>query len=102
AGLVLFPAAAMHPPGGFEPQHEGLWRGVFSHKNVAGPAFAAFFYFGIYFLRSGQTVAGAVIIALSALFILGTGSRATTGLVLVAFAIVMAGRILDSQRLPVV
>ena len=40
AGLVLLPDAAVHTAAEFEPQHSGLWRGVFFHKNVAGPAMA--------------------------------------------------------------
>lgn len=100
-GVLWMPSIAVHLDGGVEAQHAGLWRGVFSHKNVAGPVFAAFTYFGIYLMRSGLRHAGFIIVLLSILFIIQTGSKTTNGLVVVAFAIAISGRIFGSRLLPV-
>lgn len=101
-GIFFMPSIAVHLGDSLEPQHAGLWRGVFSHKNVAGPVVAAFLFFGIYFLRSGQRRAGIAIILLSAIFIVQTGSKTTNGMVPAAIAVVFAGRLFGSRILPVV
>ena len=36
-----------------EPEHAGLWRGVFTHKNIAGPVMACFSFAGLYLCRRG-------------------------------------------------
>jgi hypothetical protein len=38
-GIALtFPSIGVHSSGGLEPQHEGLWKGIFGHKNQLGQA----------------------------------------------------------------
>lgn len=100
-GVIVLPGIAIHGGGGDEPQHDGLWRGIYSHKNVAGPVMAALFFAGLYLLRSGERWAGWAITLLAALFVYKTGSKTSAGLVpLVAFLIVGA-RIFGGRVLPV-
>jgi O-antigen ligase len=86
-GLVIFPNAAMHTAESAEPEHAGLWRGVFTHKNIAGPVMACFSFAGLYLFRRGRRFWGAVIIVLALNFVLHTGSKTT--LALVPFSILM-------------
>jgi len=91
-GLVLFPNEAMHTASGPEPQHAGLWRGVFTHKNIAGPVMACLSFFGLYLMRRGLRWSGAILFAGAIVFILNTGSKTTAGLVPIAMmAVAMPG-----------
>ena len=47
-------------PNSAEPEHAGLWRGLFAHKNLAGPVMACFSFAGLYLLRRGWRYRGAV------------------------------------------
>lgn len=78
-GLLLVPDLATHGYDVYEPQHSGLWRGHFSHKNIAGPVMSVIAIFGIYLVRSGYRLAGWVIFLAGALFVLETGSKTTSG-----------------------
>ena len=101
AGILLFPEAAVHGSGGSEAQHEGLWRGVFAHKNVAGPVMATFIFFGIYLLRSGDRLSGLAIVILAGIFVIQTGSKTTNGMIPIAIGVVFLGRLFLSRRLTV-
>jgi len=78
-GLLLMPNSAMHGYDAFEPQHAGLWRGHFSHKNVAGPVMSVIAIFGIYIFRSGSRLLGFFVFATAFVFVINTGSKTTTG-----------------------
>jgi O-antigen ligase len=80
-GLVLFPNEAMHTADSLEPEHAGYWRGLFSHKNIAGPVMACFCFGGIYLFRRGWRASGLILFALALLFMANTGSKTTAGLV---------------------
>lgn len=88
-GLILAPDLAKHGYDAFEPQHAGLWRGHFIHKNVAGPVMCVIAIFGVYLMRTGHRMAGLVIFAAGALFVLETGSKTTTGFFPVSILIVL-------------
>ena len=91
-GLVLVPDLAMHGYDAYEPQHAGLWRGHFSHKNVAGPVMCIIAIFGFYLMRSGHRLGGLIIFAAGALFVFKTGSKTTSGFFPLSILIVlMAG-----------
>ncbi|MFZ1680251.1 MAG: O-antigen ligase [Rhizobiaceae bacterium] len=92
AGLVVFPDLARHSSDSLEPQHAGLWRGVFVHKNLTGPVMAAFIFAGVYMFRRGWRWRG-LLLSLSALvFMANTGSKTTLGLVpLVGLAVMVPG-----------
>ncbi|MBA3447622.1 MAG: O-antigen ligase family protein [Pseudaminobacter sp.] len=88
-GLVIFPNEAMHGGDGVEPEHFGLWRGVFSHKNIAGPVMACLSFGGIYLFRRGQRTVGILLFAAAMLFMANTGSKTTAGLVPLSILIVV-------------
>lgn len=79
-GLLMNPAAAIHQGFEMESQHAGLWRGVFIHKNIAGPVMAAIGFGGVYLARRGQRVAGFLIAIAAFLFLANTGSKTSAGL----------------------
>ncbi len=54
-GIILLPDIAIHSANSAEPEHAGLWRGLFAHKNLAGPVMACFSFGGLYLLRRGWT-----------------------------------------------
>ncbi|WP_299864535.1 O-antigen ligase [uncultured Hoeflea sp.] len=88
SGLVLSPDLAKHGYDAYEPQHSGLWRGHFSHKNIAGPVMCVIAIFGIYLMRSGRRLAGFTMFAAAAVFVMQTGSKTTAGFFPVAVLIV--------------
>lgn len=83
-GVVALPQLAIHQPVGPEAQHAGLWRGVFSHKNIAGPVMACLSFAGLYLMRRGWRWTGLLIFAGALIFVANTGSKTTVGLVGVA------------------
>ena len=87
-GLLLLPNEAIHGAGGLEPQHAGFWRGVFSHKNIAGPVMACFSFVGLYLFRRGRRLAGALLLVSAFFFMANTGSKTTAGLVPLAVLLV--------------
>lgn len=94
AGLVVFPNEAIHLGESFEPQHEGFWRGVFTHKNVAGPVMACLGFGGVYLWRRGWAWSGAAIFILAMVFMSNTGSKTTLGLVpLAMLPVILPGAI---------
>ncbi|WP_157944673.1 O-antigen ligase family protein [Mangrovicella endophytica] len=98
-GLVLLPHAAIHDGSGVEEQ-AGLWRGIYSHKNVAGPMMAALFFAGLYLIRSGDRAVGWLIAILSAIFVLRTGSKTSASLVPAVAALIIGARLLGGRMLP--
>lgn len=74
-GLVLYPDQAMHGGGGFEPQHAGLWRGVYQHKNIASYVFGCFGLMGIFLARNGRAAFGLAVTVLSVIFMVQAGSK---------------------------
>jgi len=89
AGVLLVPGLAIHSAAPPQPEHVGLWRGSFSHKNSAGPVMACLTFAGIYVWRRGWTVMGLIIIAGATLFLFKTGSKTTFVLVPLAAMIVL-------------
>lgn len=81
AGVMLYPSVAIHDAGGFEPEHAGLWRGAFTHKNIAGPVMACFSFAGIYLFRRGWKHSGIALFFAAMVFVAHTGSKTTAGLV---------------------
>lgn len=100
-GLVAFPDLAKHGFDAYEPQHSGLWRGHFSHKNIAGPVMSVIAIFGLYFMRSGQRLFGFIMFAAAALFVANTGSKTTAGLFPVSIMIVMMAPIFASAGMAI-
>ncbi|MEX3008036.1 O-antigen ligase family protein [Hoeflea sp. TYP-13] len=100
-GVVLAPGLSVHGEGGAEAQHAGLWRGHFSHKNIAGPVMSVFAMFGIYLWRSKYRAIGALIMLLAFVFVIQTGSKTTNGLLPISIVIVIAGRLFGLPMLTI-
>ncbi|WP_187972442.1 O-antigen ligase family protein [Aquibium microcysteis] len=98
AGLVVYPDIAIHGTDSTEPQHAGLWRGAFSHKNVAGPVMAGLSFAGLYLIRRGWRWSGSVLLLSAVVFLAHTGSKTTTGLVPLAFLMVMGPSLVGLRR----
>lgn len=91
-GLVAMPAVAIHQPGEMEAQHAGLWRGLFTHKNIAGPIMANLSFAGIYLWRRGWRGAGGLMFVLAMIFVFNTGSKTAAATVaLAAFLVAFPG-----------
>src|SRR5262249_52698755 len=88
-GLIVFPHEALHTADSQEPEHAGLWRGVFTHKNIAGPVMACFSFAGLYLFRRGQRWWGPGFFCAAMIFMLHTGSRTTAGLIPFSIMIVV-------------
>lgn len=101
AGLVLLPDAAMHTGAGSEPEHAGLWRGVFQHKNIAGPVMAGFSFAGVYLYRRGWKRRGLLLFLAALLFVANTGSKTSAGLVPLAILVVLGPGLMGMRRLTV-
>lgn len=98
-GVVAMPGIAIHSADSLEPQHAGLWRGLFSHKNVAGPVMANLSFVGFYLFRRGWRWIGGVIFVGAMVFILQTGSKTTAGLVPIAILVVALPSLMGLRRL---
>ncbi len=88
-GLILLPEKAIHQGYEQESIHAGLWRGVFTHKNIAGPVMATLTFAGLLLMRTGRTSFGFMIAAAAGLFVLNTGSKTSAGIVPLAAMIVL-------------
>ncbi|MBO6639262.1 MAG: O-antigen ligase family protein [Roseitalea sp.] len=89
AGLVLDPGAAMHQASDLEAQHAGLWRGVFTHKNIAGPVMVMVGFGGIFLARRGHWIGGTLIAVLAFFFAFNAGSKTALALAPVTIALVL-------------
>jgi O-antigen ligase len=99
AGLIVFPDIARHTVFSREPEHAGLWRGLFTHKNIAGPVMAVITFFGIYIIRSGGWLSGLVLFAGGLLFVMNTGSKTSAGLVPLVILLVTVPGIFGVRKL---
>jgi len=88
-GLVLLPDVAVHTTDSAEPEHAGLWRGLFAHKNIAGPVMSCFSFAGLYLFRRGWRGIGIFLLVAAMIFMANTGSKTTAALVPLTFAIIV-------------
>jgi O-antigen ligase len=98
-GLAAFPDLAKHTAFTNEPEHAGLWRGIYSHKNVAGPVMAGISFMGIYAFRRGARLTGALIAIAGLIFVANTGSKTSAGLVPLVILLVMIPGLFGFRRL---
>ncbi|SKA39074.1 O-antigen ligase family protein [Consotaella salsifontis] len=101
-GVIALPEAAIHQGWEEESQHAGLWRGIYSHKNVTGPIMAAFVFVGLYLFRSRQRALGTVIAILAGFFVFKTGSKTTLALMPAVAILVLSTRAFGSRYLPTI
>jgi O-antigen ligase len=77
-GLLLAPNLSIHlATDAQEPALAGNWRGSFGHKNNAAGVMAMLLFIGIYIVRSGAWLSGAVIVGLSSLFLLYSAGKSS-------------------------
>ena len=92
AGLIVLPDIAKHIAAGEEPEHAGLWRGIYSHKNLAGPVMAGMSFIGFYLFRRGMRLTGLLISIAALIFLANTGSKTSALLApVVIFLVVTPG-----------
>jgi O-antigen ligase len=101
AGVFLLPNVAIHTTASAEPQHAGLWRGVFAHKNIAGPVMACFSFAGLYLFRRGWRWMGGFLFVGALIFMANTGSKTTAALVPMTFAVVVLPGLIGMRQLTV-
>ncbi|MCU0830253.1 MAG: O-antigen ligase family protein [Rhizobiaceae bacterium] len=80
-GVVVLPEAARHTAELFEPANEGLWRGIYPHKNIAGPVMAAMVFSGVFLMRGGRRLLGLCVFIAAVFFLLQSGSKTSAGTV---------------------
>ncbi len=69
-GVIFLPQYAIHQASDLgEPALAGDWRGVFGHKNLASAVFVFTAFAGLYIVRTGYAVVGALVAGLSLLFV---------------------------------
>lgn len=98
-GVFVFPEAARHVGEIFEPANEGLWRGVYQHKNTAGPVMATFVFAGVYLLRSGRRSLGLLLFVSAVFFLFQSGSKTSAGTVFLVLSIVLLPSIIGLSGL---
>jgi O-antigen ligase len=98
-GLIVLPEVAKHTAFTNEPEHAGLWRGIYSHKNVAGPVMAGLSFIGIYAFRRGARFTGALVAIAGLVFVANTGSKTSAGLVPLVILLVMGPGLFGFRKL---
>lgn len=98
-GVLAMPSVSIHTAFGPEPEHAGLWRGSFSHKNSAAPVMGCLSFAGIYLWRRGWRFSGAAIALLAVVFLANTGSKTTFGTVPVAACLVLLPAMFGARAL---
>ena len=86
-GIALVPHLTVHSAFDVQadPSHAGLWRGVFPFKNEAGAVMAILIFVGLYVAASVSRLYGWVLVALSAVFLVGTNSKTALATLPVVF-----------------
>ncbi len=78
--VFFFPDQGVHGGDGFEPEHYGLWRGVFDHKNVASYVMGGIVIISLFLARNGRPFLGLVVATLSFYFVINAGSKTVLGI----------------------
>ncbi len=86
--VFAFPEQGVHDGSGFEAFHDGLWRGIYDHKNIAASVLGCLALFGWFVARNGKPLTG-IAIALAALgFVVQAGSKTVLGILPTSILIV--------------
>jgi len=87
-GVVLIPELSIHQASDVaEPVLAGNWRGVFGHKNIAGPMMVVFIFVGMFIARTRNIALGCLIVAAAAIFLYFSQAKAAIGLLPVVLAL---------------
>jgi O-antigen ligase len=82
-GVFLAPKFAVHQVTDFvEPDLAGDWRGVFGHKNEAGPTMVMLIFIGLFVARARSLILGGIIVLFATPFLILTHSKTALTLVL--------------------
>jgi O-antigen ligase len=101
-GVFAFPDVARHTGEIYEPANEGLWRGVYQHKNTAGPVMAAFVFAGVYLMRSRRIRLGLALTLLATFFLIQSGSKTSAGTVFLVMSIVLLPALFGFRLLTII
>ena len=98
---VKFVPAAVHQFGELDPQLVGNWRGVYGHKNIAGSvaAMTALLFLFTPGRRFWAKLFDLAVVGLSVVFLIGTHSKSSLGLLAVAIVAGIAYRIVWRKEL---
>lgn len=89
-GALLVPELAIHQAtDAVEARLAGDWRGVFTHKNLAGGAFATMVFIGIFAARIGQRLAGLGLVLASGLLLILSGAKSS--LIILPLTLLVSG-----------
>jgi O-antigen ligase len=93
--------AAVHQFGEVDPQLVGNWRGIYGHKNIAGAvaAMTALIFLFMPGRRFWGKLFDLVVVALAVVFLIGTHSKSSMGLLAVAVAAAVAYRFAWRQEI---
>jgi O-antigen ligase len=87
-GILLAPNLSTHLATDAQEQAlAGDWRGSFGHKNAAAAVMTMLLFLGIYIVRAGGWLSGAVIIGLAALFLLCSAGKSSITLCFAVLAL---------------
>ncbi|HEY8007627.1 MAG TPA: O-antigen ligase family protein [Methylocella sp.] len=89
---------AVHPPNESDATLVGNWRGIFWHKNVAGPMMVISMLVFLHFALNRKKTVDWILLAGSMVFLLGTRSKTALGLAFVVIVIGMLYRSMASKR----
>ena len=88
-GVAFLPNLAIHQASdSLEPMLAGDWRGVFSHKNDAGPAMVLLAFVGLFVARVRARAIGWAIFVFAAIFVFQSGGK--TAMLLLPATLVVA------------
>jgi O-antigen ligase len=82
-GVLLLPDLSIHNEfDTLEPRLAGNWRGLWAHKNVAGPMMVVFVFIGLFVAKVRGPAFGWSIIIPAAIFLIFTAAKTSTALLL--------------------
>ncbi|MGA8170170.1 MAG: O-antigen ligase family protein [Methylocystis sp.] len=85
-GIVFMPQYSIHQATDLgEPELAGLWRGVLGHKNMASAIFSILAFIGL-LVRSERPIEGWSIFILSIVFVLNSGGKSSTTILLLTIS----------------
>jgi O-antigen ligase len=83
AGVLLAPDLAIHNEfDTLEPRLAGNWRGIWAHKNVAGPMMVIFVFIGLFVAKVRGLLFGWSIVIPASIFLIFTAAKTSTALLL--------------------
>ena len=100
-GLLLVPGLTMHSHFDLtgEIGHDGLWRGIFSHKNEAGMAMTILVIFGLFIAAVRSGLLGWIMVVSAGIFLIGSGSKTPMITLVMVLGISWMCRILPSRAM---